>query len=169
MYIPYQYIQHNVYTNYVLAQGYCDFQSCIDNDVYAPDYDSSDMQVVIGIPDPSSLQWNSFTAIQNAIQNNMNAYILNAFNALTALIPDVTTLSSVLLQLTNLKATFELQNSTIMSNYIQSCVDTPLVSDSTLNGLRLYADKPLFSRTASSWSFQLRKELRDKNRFTSGC
>jgi hypothetical protein len=117
----------------VLAQGYCDFQDNINNGAYTPDFSVSDMEVVIGTPDPSSLQWFSFSGIQSAILSNINAHVLKALAELKTLIPDVPTRSAVLQQLTNLKQTFEMQDYDIMSAYIQSCTTTPLVTDPTLN------------------------------------
>ena len=133
MYIQYQHIRHKTYNNYVLAQGYCDFQESVDNDAYAPDFISSDMEIVMGAPDPSSLQWQSFSGIKNAILHNVSAHVLKAFAELKVLIPDVTARAAVLQQLTNLKPTFEMQDSEMMEAYIQSCIDTPLVADPTLN------------------------------------
>lgn len=133
MYIPYQHIRHATYNNYVLAQGYCDFQSCVDNGAYSDDYDPTDMEVVIGSPDPSSQQWFSFNGIQNSIYSNMNAHVLKAFAELKALIPDVTQRAAVLQQLTTLKATFEMKDDDMMGAYIQSCLNTTFVADPTLN------------------------------------
>jgi hypothetical protein len=133
MYTQYQHIRHKTYNSYILAQGYCDFQESIDNGAYAPDFDSDDMEVVMGAPDPSSLQWQSFPGIKNSILYNINAHFLKAFAELKVLVPDPTARSAILQQLTNLKPTFEMQDSELMSAYIQSCIDTPLVADPTLN------------------------------------